>query len=78
MQLLCEAYIELAYVNVMQLKYERGTLRPARIEQPIALHIMYLFRVKFNWITMTVTTYFSQAPLYGKCFLFILIFFLNG
>ena len=48
MQLLCEAYIELAYVNVMQLKNERGTIRPAGIEQPIALYIMYLFHVKFK------------------------------
>ena len=46
MQLLCEAYIELAYVDVMQLKNERGTIRPAGIEQPI--YIMYLFHVKFK------------------------------
>ena len=78
MQLLCEAYIELAYVNVTQLKNERGTIRPARIEQPIALYIMYLFHVKFKLNNYDGTTYFSQAPLYGKCFLFILIFFPNG
>jgi len=34
MQLLCEAYIELAYVNVTHLKNERGTL--LLFTQPVA------------------------------------------
>jgi len=34
MQLLCEAYIELAYVNVTHLKNERGT--PLLLTQPVA------------------------------------------
>ena len=35
MQLLCEAYIELAYVNVTQLKNERGTVRLAHWSQAV-------------------------------------------
>ena len=75
MQLLCEAYIELAYVDVMQLKKERGTIRPAGIEQPIALHIMYLFRVKFklnnydgNYIFLSSPALWQMLPFYFNLF----------
>ena len=75
MQLLCEAYIELAYVNVMQLKNERGTIGPAGIEQPIALYIMYLFHVKFilnnydgNYLLLSSPALWQMFPLHFNLF----------
>ena len=68
MQLLCEAYIELAYVNVTQLKNERGTIRPAGIEQPIALYIMYLFHVKFKLNNYDGSYLFLSSPALWQMF----------
>ena len=68
MQLLCEAYIELAYVNVVQLKNERGTIRPAGIEQPIALYIMYLFHVKFILNNYDGSYLFLSSPALWQMF----------